>query len=134
MPFVQGSKREKLLITIAGVVLIAGTFFLAAFIATDPGDNLVIAEAKFAESQSGNQVVSGMVRNTTDRPYAQVKVFVELLNSEGVVIGTSSASIDILEAGSTWNFEAPMIVGGAINFRATVSSPENRRPAWLGGS
>lgn len=117
---------------ISFLALVPLMFFLG-LIATNPGANLVVVNAGFGTTPLGVRVVSGAVENRTGRSYGNVQVRIDLLNPTGDVIGFSIAAINSIRGGEAWKFDAPIDVEGAVGFRTSVDSPENRRPAWLGG-
>jgi hypothetical protein len=106
--------------------------FLVALAATDPAGNLVLVSAEFAEGTSG-RVVTGMVENRTARVFRRVRAQFDLLSDDGRLLGRTTARVDSVLAGQTWRFEVPVQAPGAVALRGTVASPDNRRPAWLGG-
>lgn len=122
--------RVKVLGAVALAVL-ALYFFLAA---TDPRKNLVVVEAGFETTAGGQRTITGKVENRTGRSYSPVVVQIELMNVEGLVVQTTLVNSIAVGAGASWAFGAPVEVVGASRFRVSVSSPENTRPAWLGGS
>ena len=106
--------------------------FVATLFATDPADNLVLVSAEFAEGTSG-RVVTGMVENKTDRAFSRVSAQFDLLNDDGRVVGRATARVDTLAGRQTWQFQAPVRAPGAVRLKGVVTSPDNRRPVWLGG-
>ena len=117
----------------SGSCLVGLVLFFFMLVATDPGDNLVLVEAGFTTGRSGSRVVAGTVRNATDRTCAQVRARIDLLDGNDSVVGETFAITDALGAGETWMFEAPVDAEHAVRFRVSVTSPENTRPAGLGG-
>ena len=55
----------KVVLGILGVFSIGLLIFFFMLIATDPGDNLVLVEVGFANSQLGSRVVTGTVNTIT---------------------------------------------------------------------
>lgn len=106
--------------------------FVATLAATDPDHNLVLVSAEIADGTSG-RVVAGMVENRTSRSYSRVRAQFDLLADDGRVVGRAIARTDTIRGGQTWTFSAPVQAPGAVRLRGIVASPDNRRPAWLGG-
>lgn len=106
--------------------------FVATLFATDPAHNLVLVSAEFAEGTSG-RVVTGMVENKTDRVFSRVSAQFVLLTDDGRIVGRTTARVDTLAGRQTWQFQAPVQAPGAVRLKGVVTSPDNRRPVWLGG-
>ena len=132
MPKANSTRARITFFTITGLALVPLAFFFM-LVATDPGDNLVVVDAAFATTPQGVRVVAGAVENRTDRAYGNVQVQIDFLNAAGGVVGYSIAAVNTIPAGNAWSFAAPVDAEGAVGFRTAVDSPENRRPAWLGG-
>ena len=132
MPKGNGVRARSNFAVITALAFVPLVFFVV-LVATDPGANLVVVDARFATTPRGVRVVSGAVENRTARAYGNVQVQIDLLNSAGSVVGFSIAAASRIPGGEAWKFAAPVEEEGAVGFRTSVDSPENRRPAWLGG-
>lgn len=145
---------KVVLLSFVGVLVLGLFAFSFMLVATDPDDDLVLIRSGMTVGPSGSRTVVGAVKNRADRPYSQVHVQIEfrssvkrwnpfgstsqsylaeLLSSGGQIIGTASASTDVLDVGQTWNFEVPVNREDAAGIRIKVTSPDNNRPEWLGG-
>lgn len=70
-------------------------------------NSVKILDHKLIESESG-RTITGHVQNTCDLRHGQVKVHFNFYNSEGVLIGNDSASINNLMPGDVWEFNVPV--------------------------
>lgn len=117
----------------AGVVLV-GVFVIGALLmVTDPGENLMIVEANFVGTMVEGREVAGTVENRTDRSMSPVRVEFDFINRESRIIESVMAEAPSLEARGRWSFTVPVPSDRIVGFRARVGSPDNVRPAWLGG-
>lgn len=117
----------------AGLV-VAGTLLTAALLmVTDPGDNLAITEASLSTSPGGDRSVAGTVENRTDRRMAPVRLEIEFIDSQSRIVDRLGVEAAKIEARGKWEFRQPVESEAAVGFRARVGSPDNVRPAWLGG-
>ena len=132
MPKANSARSPITFLATGGLALVPLAFFFV-LVATNPDDNLVVVDARFATTPRGVRVVSGAVENRTGRAYGNVQVQIDLLDSTGSVVGFSIAAASSIQGGQAWKFDAPVEGEGAVGFRTSVESPENRRPAWLGG-
>lgn len=77
-------------------------------------DALTLLEFKFAENQEGKSVLKGSVSNTSPHTIKLATATFKLFDKKGVEIGTSTATVDNLESGFAWNFEAQILVEGVV--------------------
>ena len=115
-------------------LVLAGTLIIGALLmATDPGDNLVITEGLIHNLPSGDRVVRGTVQNRTDRTMSPVRIEIDFIDAESRIVDHVTAETAEIAAGGSWTFEMPVEAEAAAGFRGRVGSPDNVRPAWLGG-
>jgi hypothetical protein len=120
----KGSWLRRYLPLIGAFLLgVFGAFFLFAFaylVATDPGDNLTLAESGITTRPSGERFVTGTIRNNTGTTYPHVLVGIHLLDEAGRVVEDTVAVTSDFAGGTTWRFEVPIQDGRAV--RATFDA------------
>jgi hypothetical protein len=124
---------KKGLLIILGMGIVIVVVIWGIFAATDPQDNLIIVESRFTTDETGSQIIAGTIENTTNRPFSNVKVSIELIDESGTVMASTSTTRNELGPKQTGTFQFPVNRPGVITFRVDVTSPDNVRPAWLGG-
>ncbi len=80
-------------------------------------DALTLLAFKFAENQERKSVLKGSVSNTSPHTIKLATAKFTLFDKKGVEIGTSMATVDNLEPGFSWNFEAQILVEGVVTAR-----------------
>ena len=82
-----------------------------------PSEDLAVVEWSWATAEYGNRVISGTVRNNTNREYGYVQVEFNLYDSQDVQVGSTLANVNNVEPHSTWKFEAMVIEDNASKAR-----------------
>jgi hypothetical protein len=59
-------------------------------------------------SPAGTRMLTGIVKNPTNRQFRYVEVEFNLYNKSGSQVGTTIATMNNLEPGGVWTFEAPI--------------------------
>ena len=114
-------RRHRWVVFLGYAVTFALGWFLGmAMLSSGPesDDNFTVVGASFAEGPSGERVVTGGIRNDTDRAYPHVGVEVDLIGEDGSVIGRGSSVTGELAAGETWMFSIP--AGGELPARVDL--------------
>lgn len=75
---------------------------------------LTLLNFKFVENQEGKSVLRGSVSNTSPHTIKLATATFKLFDKKGAEIGTSTATVDNLESGFAWNFEAKILVEGVV--------------------
>lgn len=123
-PTGKGSPRRRYLPLIGAFLLgVFGGFYLFAFaylVATDPGDNLTLAESDLTTGPGGERFVTGTIRNNTDTTYPHVLLGISLLDEHGDVVENTVAIARDFAGGTTWRFEVPITAEEAV--RATLEA------------
>ncbi len=119
----------KILIGLVALALLG----YGAMIVTDPSKNIVITEYTFSTTDTGEKIIVGSVKNTTNNTYTNVKVDISVLDETDAELGTSFVTKETLSPGEVWSFKSQPVPGGSEGFRIEVNSPDNVRPTWLGG-
>lgn len=101
--------------------------------ATDPGENLVITAAALSPPESGARRIAGTVENRTDRPMEPVRLEFDLFDSESRIVERSMIEVGAVGARDRRDFLLPVESEKVAGFRVRAGSPDNVRPAWLGG-
>ena len=100
-----------------GLFVLGALLALGMLIATDAQDNITLLATALRTDTSGTRVVTGTLRNNTDRAYALVEVEVDLLKQDGTVLERTAASTTDLSGGETWSFAVPIGRDDAARFR-----------------
>lgn len=111
-----------------GAVSAFGLFLFAYLIVTDPGDHLTFVSYDVSTGPAGRLVVTGALRNNTDRFYARVAADVDLLDAAGRVVVDTFATTSDLGPYETWSFEVPVHAPEAV---AAVVQGQCGRSYWF---
>lgn len=130
MFFMRKSKHRNVLIAISLAALTIGLLYLAAIIATDPADNLVIDNVRFVAGGEERRITGEVFNVTKNRTYSDVAVEAMLYDEAGNELGVAEDTTDVLEPGARWQFVA-RAPADAVGYETRVHSPDNTRPAWL---
>jgi len=76
---------------------------------------LKLLEFKIAKNQAGKPVLKGSISNTSPQTIKLATATFTLFNKRGVEIGTSIATVDNLEPGFAWTFEAQILQEGVAS-------------------
>jgi hypothetical protein len=76
---------------------------------------LSLLDFKIARNQAGKSVLKGSVKNTSPQTIKLGTATFTLFNKKGVEIGTSVATVDNLEPGFAWTFEAQILQEGVAS-------------------
>jgi len=76
---------------------------------------LKLLEFKIAKNQAGKPVVKGSISNASPQTIKLATATFTLFNKKGVEIGTSIATVDNLEPGFAWTFEAQILQEGVAS-------------------
>jgi hypothetical protein len=72
---------------------------------------------KIEKNQAGKPVLKGSVSNTSPQAMKLATASFKLFDKKGVEIGTSTATVDNLEPGFAWTFEAQILQEGVTSAR-----------------
>lgn len=76
---------------------------------------LTLLEFKIAKNQAGKPVLKGSISNASPQTIKLATATFTLFNKKGVEIGTSIATVDNLEPGFAWTFEAQILQEGVAS-------------------
>ncbi len=76
---------------------------------------LSLLDFKIERNQAGKWVLKGSVKNTSPQTIKLGTATFTLFNKKGVEIGTSVATVDNLEPGFAWTFEAQILQEGVAS-------------------
>lgn len=119
-------RRHRWVVFLGYAVTFALGWFLGMAMlsdAPDQDDNFTVVGASLAEGSSGESVVTGGIRNNTDRSYPHVGVEVDLIGEDGNVIGRGSSVTSELAPGETWMFSIPAGRDPPARFDIKVIAP-----------
>jgi hypothetical protein len=75
-----------------------------------------VLESSYVQEQYSSKIV-GKIKNNTDKEYGYVQVEINLYDDSGAQVGSTMANVNNLEAGGTWNFEAPILEDKATKYK-----------------
>lgn len=78
---------------------------------------LSLLDFKFERNQAGQWVLKGSVSNTSPQTIKLATATFKLFDKKGVEVGTSTATVDNLEPGFAWTFEAKILEEGVVSAR-----------------
>ncbi len=78
---------------------------------------LSLLDFKIVRNQAGKSVLKGSVSNTSPQTIKLGTATFKLFDKKGVEIGTSTATVDNLEPGFAWTFEAQILEEGVVSAR-----------------
>ncbi|MCK9582942.1 MAG: FxLYD domain-containing protein [Endomicrobiales bacterium] len=64
---------------------------------------------EFVNGKYGNTLISGIVKNNSQKNYSYVQISFGIYDKSGAKIGTAMANINNLRSGGTWKFEASIL-------------------------
>ena len=76
---------------------------------------LTLLEFKIVNNQAGKPVLKGSISNATPQTIKLATATFTLFNKKGVELGTSIATVDNLEPGFAWTFEAQILQEGVTS-------------------
>jgi hypothetical protein len=79
--------------------------------------DLLVQNASWGTDQFGNRTIAGTVINNGTETYRYVQVSINLYDSSGVQIGSTSDNVANLEPGRSWKFEVNVLEGEATDFK-----------------
>lgn len=78
-------------------------------------DALSLLDLKMAKNQAGKPVLRGSISNSSPHRIKYATATFKLFDKKGREIGTSTASVDDLEAKFAWTFEVEIMQEGAVS-------------------
>jgi hypothetical protein len=79
--------------------------------------NLTVSGAQFTKSEFGGRHITGTVQNNGTKTCGYAQVSINLYGSDGRQVGSTIATINNLEPGKSWNFDAAVIEENATSFK-----------------
>jgi hypothetical protein len=71
--------------------------------------NLEVLDYKWTRGDFGLRMITGTVKNNTNKKYNYVQVEINLYDESGTQVDSTLANVNNLEPQSSWRFEAPVI-------------------------
>lgn len=83
----------------------------------EPPPNLQVLSVAWESGQYGNSYATGKVRNNTNRTYNYAQIEINLLDSNGNLVGSTLDNVNNLAPRQVWEFRAPVLEDQATRFR-----------------
>ena len=74
----------------------------------DPDKDLRVVDYKMQANGGNKKIVTGSLKNKSNRHYTQVAVSFNLYDAKGALVGNTKATIANLDPHGTWKFDAPI--------------------------
>ena len=117
-------RLRNVLLILVGLAILIALFLIGSRVVTAPTDGLV-GEAEFIVSPSGSRALVGTVVNESDEnTFTSITATIEFLDRQGAVVGTDTATKDILGPGQSWSFEYSDVPAEAVDVRIEAHSPD----------
>ncbi len=93
-------------------------------------DKLKVESSNLVTRRDGSRVVSGTIKNVSDRIFAPVEAQVILKDEAGKTIEVKSTAVTLIEPGFSWEFEVPVADKSVAKFEVKVLAPEQTGSEW----
>jgi len=112
----RARRWRRRLIGSATLLAFLAALFLFSLVATDPGDNVTLVETD-VETRGVDRYVTGALRNNTDDTYSRIRIEISLLDKDGSIVESMSATMLDLAADERRTFEAVVVAHEAVRYR-----------------